>query len=293
LYIVESNEPRQHSTSTSNSNSISTSTSKGLLKEVATETTPTALAAAAGSSSNATFHVYSSAATVELLVNGKSVGEKSNVEWMGWTEWNTTWEAGNVTAIAKNAPGGKVVAAHSRITAGAAVAIVRQLDAPSERTATGRKVVLDGHDVALVRATIVDARGVTVPSSSANVTFVIVSGPGRVFGVGNGDPQCRLPHQVNWRPAFRGLSRAVVKVTVDASRSDRTLELIRTIDVESGKSTIHVQDPAAGSNDIIIRASAPGLVASSILSIPVSTNTLVDGVLASAQASLTSAVSLE
>ena len=275
LHIVESNEPRQQSSGNgiSNSNSNSNSTA---------------------GSSNATFHVYSSADTVELLVNGRTLGEKSNAEWMGWTEWNTSWVAGNVTAIARGARGGEAIATHSRVTAGAAVAIVLQLDAPSETTATGRKVVLDGHDVALVRATVVDARGVTVPSAAANITFDIVSGPGRVFGVGNGDPQCRLPHQVNWRPAFRGLSRAVVKVTVDGSRTGRTLGLIRSIDVESGKSTIHVQDPAsAGSNDpIVIQASAPGL-GSAMLSIPVSTSTLVDGVLASARASLTSAVSLE
>jgi hypothetical protein len=239
--------------------------------------------------------VYSSGSTVELLVNGASMGEQSNVEWMGWTEWNTTWTPGNVTAVAKSASG-KVVATHSRITAGAAVAIVLSLDAPSPSTATGQKLLLDGHDVALVRATVVDAHGNPVPTSAANITFEVVSGPGRVFGVGNGDPQCKLPHQVTWRPAFHGLSRAVVKVTEDASRSDRTLGLIRTIDVESGKSTVKVHDPA-GANPplpvpIMVRATAPGL-APDTLAVPVSRDAAVDGVLASARAALTSAVSLD
>ena len=146
LYIVESNERRQQDSGSSSRNLLSNAER--------IEATPTALAAGAAnaaeadgsssssSSSSATFHVYSSAATVELLVNGKSIGEKSNAEWMGWTEWNTTWEAGNVTAVAKDVPGGKAVATHSRVTStGAAVAILLQLDAPSKTTATGQKLV--------------------------------------------------------------------------------------------------------------------------------------------------------
>ena len=45
------------------------------------------------------FHVYSSAdaVAVELFVNGVSAGRKRNEEWMGWTEWNVSWAAGNVT----------------------------------------------------------------------------------------------------------------------------------------------------------------------------------------------------
>eukprot|EP00937_MAST-01D_sp_MAST-1D-sp2_P002119 g2119.t1 len=149
VHIVESNEPR--------SSDPHISRRPG---------SPAAVAAAA----NATFHVYSSASAVELFVNGASAGEQPNTEWMGWTAWNVTWAAGNVTAAAKDASG-KVVAVHSRFTAGAAAAIALQLDAPSASTATGHRVVLDGHDVALVRATVVDARRNTVPTSAANITF--------------------------------------------------------------------------------------------------------------------------
>ena len=74
---------------------------------------------------NATFHVYSSGGgvDVELFVNGKSAGRKSNEEWMGWTAWNVTWAAGNITAVSTN-KAGHVVATHSRVTAGTATAIV-------------------------------------------------------------------------------------------------------------------------------------------------------------------------
>ena len=69
-----------------------------------------------------------------------------------------------------------MVATHSRVTAGAATAIVLSLDAPHVTTATGHRVVLDGHDVASVRATVVDVHGNLVPTSTANVTFEIASG---------------------------------------------------------------------------------------------------------------------
>ena len=51
-------------------------------------------------------------------------------------------------------------------------------------------------DVALLRATIVDADGNPVLDATNNVTFTINSGPGFIAGVGNGDPSCQEPSQV-------------------------------------------------------------------------------------------------
>lgn len=55
---------------------------------------------------------------------------------------------------------------------------------------------MDGMDVALLRATIVDADGNPVLDATDNVTFTVQSGPGFVAGVGNGDPSCQEPSQV-------------------------------------------------------------------------------------------------
>ena len=145
--------------------------------------------------------MYSSAPTVELFVNGVSLGEKSNAEWMGWTEWNTSG-GGNVTAAAKG--GGDVLATHSRITAGPAAAVLLQLDAPSAKTATGQKVLLDGHDVALVRATIADAHGNVVSHSSANVTFDVVSGPGACSAWATGTLSVTCPTRCGGGRRFTG-----------------------------------------------------------------------------------------
>eukprot|EP00040_Diaphanoeca_grandis_P013279 m.67174 g.67174 ORF g.67174 m.67174 type:complete len:1048 (+) comp23774_c0_seq1:77-3220(+) len=240
-----------------------------------------------------TFHVYTNAHNVDLYINNDLIGNQLNNNWMGWLEWNTTYTVGNVTAVARDV-GGQVVATHTRLTASAATTIALSIDAPSPTTATGQRVLLDGHDVALVRATIVDQHGNSAPSSSHNITFEVVSGPGRVWGVGNGDPFCKDPHQVSWRSTYNGLARAIIKVTADASHTPQVRTLVRQIDVETGLSSIHVVDPTSpfAPTSIVVRASADGL-ATATITIEVSVNEHVDGVLASAQSSLNQLISLD
>ena len=59
------------------------------------------------------------------------------------------------------------------------VGLQLSLDAPSPHTGTGTKVVLDGEDVAMVRATLTDGEGHLVPTN-LNISFVVTSGPGRI-----------------------------------------------------------------------------------------------------------------
>jgi hypothetical protein len=98
------------------------------------------------------------------------------------------------------------------MTAAQPAKIVLSIDAPSVATGTDSKVLLDGHDVAIVRATIVDAQGNPALNANHNITFTVVSGPGRVLGVGNGDPTSHTPHQSDWRLVYHSLARAIVKV---------------------------------------------------------------------------------
>ncbi len=56
-------------------------------------------------------------------------------------------------------------------------------------------------DVALLRATVVDAAGVLCSSCTNNVTFTVTSGPGLVWGTGNGDPSNHDPNHASTRPA--------------------------------------------------------------------------------------------
>jgi hypothetical protein len=246
-----------------------------------------------------TIHVYSSAPSVELQLNGTSLGVRQNAEWLGWVEWNITLQqlppSGSLKAIARN-QSGTVVATHSRVAPSTATHIILSIDAPSPTTGTGQRVVLDGHDVALVRATIVDSSGHLVGNASDNITFSVVSGAGRVQGVGNGDPGCKEPHHAAWRSAYNGLARAIVKVTEDASSSPATRALMREIDAESGRSTVAIADPAhpvaPQQPPIVVRASAPGL-SSGTIAVEVSIDAATDGVLAAAKASLRVPISLD
>ena len=241
-----------------------------------------------------TYHVYTNAHSVELFINDASQGRQLNDEWMGWLDWNVSaWVAGNVSAVAYDAQG-NVVAVDTRITASQPAKLVLTLDAPHENSGTGNKVLLDGHDVALVRATIVDAQGNPALNANHNITFNVQSGPGRVLGVGNGEPTDHSPNQVNWRLAYQSLARAVVKVTVDASHDQDIRALIREIDVETGKSTVQVADPSVpyDMQPIVVSASAPGL-GSATLEIQVSSDEAQDGVLAVARASLHLPISLD
>ena len=71
-----------------------------------------------------------------------------------------------------------------RETTGAPAKIVLQADRA--------RISADGEDVAVVEVQIVDAQGRIVPTADNEVTFA-VTGPGRIIGVGNGDPSSHEP----------------------------------------------------------------------------------------------------
>lgn len=170
-----------------------------------------------GDSSGSVFeavHVYSDLPTVELYVNGASRGQRSLVgpatmptpSAQSWAEWNNLkWQSGNLTAVGRDSSGA-VQATHTVMTSGVAAKIVLSLDAPSVRTGTGDALLLNGQDMGLVRATIVDASGQLVADATNNVSFTVVNGPGRIFGSHNGNPVCLEPNQAPWHSAYHGES---------------------------------------------------------------------------------------
>jgi beta-galactosidase len=70
----------------------------------------------------------------------------------------------------------------------------------------------DGQDVALVRVQVQDEDGNFVPSADHNISFA-VSGPGAIYGVGNGDPSDHDPDKAAFRKAYKGLARVIVQST--------------------------------------------------------------------------------
>jgi hypothetical protein len=167
----------------------------------------------------------------------------------------------NVTLRALAADRSTVIASHSlsapESEAPAALALV--VDVPSPSTGTGSALFLDGSDVALIRVATVDAAGALVSVTPTNVSFAVVSGPGRIAGVNAGNPAAHEQPNGATVATFGGLARVVVQVTADCTSPLRNR--IIAIDVDGGQRTYVSSDGAACAalGPIVVRASAAGL----------------------------------
>jgi hypothetical protein len=215
---------------------------------------------------NRSIHVYTEAAQVRLELNGRPVGQAPVPHFDAMASFNVKYEPGNLTAVSLDAAGRPTGSSHSVATTGAVAAVVLSLDAPSASTGTGSAVVADGEDVAMLRATLVDAAGRAVPFSANNVTFEVLSGPGAIWTTHNGDPANTHRNDDVWTLAYHGLARAIVRTTADHASAAAHRRLVRSIDVDGG-ANIRVVDPDAGAAgegegeplaDIVVKATVEG-----------------------------------
>ncbi|MGW5739908.1 glycoside hydrolase family 2 TIM barrel-domain containing protein [Amycolatopsis sp. NPDC003861] len=180
--------------------------------------------------------VYSTVDTVELVLNGKSLGvrkfdRKTTVDGRPYLEttepagddkndpsgsytspngstgklhltWTVPFAPGTLTAIARS--GGREVARDELVTAGPPRAVRLRVDEPGGRVVAGA--------MTFVTASVVDAHGVVVPGDGPVLRFT-VAGPGRVAGVDNGRQELAQSYQQPTIPAFKGLAVAVVAAT--------------------------------------------------------------------------------
>lgn len=122
--------------------------------------------------------VFSACEEVELFLNGASLGRKA-VEPYVHTSWIVPYAPGKLEAVGTRR--GKVVGKAVRETTGPAARIALEADRTVLRA--------DGKDVAVVAVRVLDAEGREVPTAREKVRFFL-EGPGRILGVGNGDPSC-------------------------------------------------------------------------------------------------------
>jgi beta-galactosidase len=147
---------------------------------------------------------YSNLDSVELFVNGVSAGSKQ-VERNSHVEWKVKYAPGVIET--RGSRNGQVVLSDKRETTGAPAGLVLRPDRV--------KLAADGEDVSVIALEVSDAKGRIVPVASNEVTFKIV-GPGRLIGLGNGDPSCHEPDKPasplgGRRSAFNGLCMAFVQ----------------------------------------------------------------------------------
>jgi beta-galactosidase len=155
---------------------------------------------------------------VELFLNGKSLGHQTmQTNW--FLDWNVTYQPGVLSAKGYDA-NGKLITTTKVETTGAPVAIQLSPD----RT----KINADGEDCSIINVSIVDSKGRIVPTADNLIHFKL-SGPGKIIGVGNGDPSCHEPDKCegDWqRSAFNGYAQVIVQTTRDSG----TIKLTATAD---------------------------------------------------------------
>lgn len=124
--------------------------------------------------------VFSNLDSVELLINGRSLGRKT-MEQYGHLEWEACFEPGVLEAVGYRA--GQEVMRDRRVTAGAAAKI--QLN--YEEAASGG-------DIGLVQVQLLDESGNPACLALNELSFT-VDGEGELLGLGNGDPANQEPDQ--------------------------------------------------------------------------------------------------
>jgi beta-galactosidase len=121
--------------------------------------------------------VYSNADAVELLLNDKSLGRKTMPR-NSHLEWKVAYEPGTLIARGYAADGGPVASdAVSTTLPASAVQLIPHAAA----------IAADGMSVSVVGVRVNDAQGRLVPDAANLVSFDL-AGPGKIIGVGNGDP---------------------------------------------------------------------------------------------------------
>ncbi|MBQ4387563.1 MAG: DUF4982 domain-containing protein [Prevotella sp.] len=125
-------------------------------------------------------YTYTNCDEVELRLNGRSLGRKSNPQdpkQRNQIRWdNISYKQGRLVAVAYRH--GKEVARHQLETTGKAVRLVAESDNPSWQA--------DGMDLQHVRITAVDTKGRRVLTATDQLTFSI-EGDAQIVAVSNGD----------------------------------------------------------------------------------------------------------
>lgn len=148
---------------------------------------------------NIDVRVFSNCLSVELFLNGRSLGSKK-VPRYEHVDWQVPYEPGRLEALGSGS--GRVTAHDVVETTGRPAAM---------RLRSDRKAILaDGEDVSIIAVDILDAKGRVVPTADNQVTFS-VTGPARVIGVGNGDPSSHEADKASQRHAFNGHCMVIVQ----------------------------------------------------------------------------------
>jgi beta-galactosidase len=200
--------------------------------------------------------VVSSADSVELLLNGKSLGRGVKSDGFLFTFKAVAWAPGTLRAVGRDAAG-KVVSSDERVTTGPAVALrLTPHVGPSGWRA-------DGADLALVDVEAVDTEGRRVPTALDLVTFDVAGPAEWRGGIAQGDSKGGAkPTEAPASPTGDVVTGAhtVDGVTsyAGASRGDDNYILSRTLPVEAGINRVALRSTLTAGK-VTVTARAEGL----------------------------------
>ncbi|HEX2860418.1 MAG TPA: DUF4982 domain-containing protein [Lacunisphaera sp.] len=153
-------------------------------------------------------HVVSSADSVELFLNGRSLGRGAQSARFLFTVNDVAWEPGTLTAVGHDAKGAKVAEAF-HVTAGEPVALkLSAITGPGGLRS-------DGADVALVQVEVVDAAGRRCPTALHPIDFELTGPADWRGGIAQGPDNCILARSL---PVEGGVNRVLVRSTIDPGR---------------------------------------------------------------------------
>ncbi|MGE6692432.1 glycoside hydrolase family 2 TIM barrel-domain containing protein [Sphingobium limneticum] len=147
-----------------------------------------------------TIEVYSNCQQVEAFMNGRSLGSLPIHQDASPRRWAVRYAPGEVRATCRD-PGSEAVSDSLR-TAGKPVRVELTPDAPT--------VGSTFDDMVYVRARVVDANGITVPSASHRLHFT-VKGAGQLIATDNGSSVDHTPFPSPDRAVQDGLAVALVR----------------------------------------------------------------------------------
>ena len=174
--------------------------------------------------------VMSNAASVELLLNGRSLG-RQEIDRGDWQRcrpsWRVPFEAGELCAKAYDAQG-NLIAEDCRRTPGDSAKILL--------SAEDGTLQANGEDIAFITICMVDSNGQPVDNAVDRV-HVAVEGPGRLLGLDNGDSTDREGYKTTTRRLFSGKLLAMIGTTREAG-------LIRVTVTSPGKEPATLEIPS-------------------------------------------------
>lgn len=149
-----------------------------------------------------TVWVNSNTETVELFLNGKSLGRKTMPR-NSHLNWEVRYQPGTLEAVGIR--NGKKIKTTTETTGQPA-----KIRMETEKTT----LLADGADAAVINITVTDSKGREVPDAGNLIRFAL-EGDARIIGVGNGNPSSHEPDKYpdgNWqRHLFSGKCQVIVQ----------------------------------------------------------------------------------